>query len=117
MWQQLAEGFGQAVVQDDDGVLGMVGDIDDLLGKEPDVQRMQDRAHRGHRQVGHEVLGVVPHEGGDALVAVDAQAPQGVGELSSLGAHLGERCPPRLLPGPGHHLLVGIQLGAGPEDS
>jgi hypothetical protein len=50
---------------------------------------MQNGAHGRHRQVGDEVLGVVPHEGGDPLVAVDAQAPQGVGELSGLGAHFG----------------------------
>ncbi len=90
MWEQLAEWLRQAVVQDDDRVLGVVGDVDDLFREEPDVQRMQDSAHGGHSQIGNKVLGVVPHEGGHALVAIDTQAPQGVGELSRPGAHLGK---------------------------
>ena len=90
MGQQLAERLGQAVVKDDNSVLGVVGDVDDLLGEEPDVQGVQDGAHGRHGQIGHEMLGVVPHERRDPLVAVDTQAAQGVGELSGPGAHLRE---------------------------
>ena len=53
----------QRVVDDDDLVLGVVGDVDELLGEQPDVQRVQHGAHRGDREVGLEVLGVVPLEG------------------------------------------------------
>ena len=63
---QVAEHPGQQRdqrrVDDDHPVLGVVGDVDELLGEEPDVERVQHRAHARHREVGHQVLGVVPHE-------------------------------------------------------
>jgi hypothetical protein len=54
------------------------GDVADLIGREPDVQRVQHRAHGRDGQVGLEVLGVVPHERADPLVAVDAKRAQRV---------------------------------------
>ena len=71
--QLLGEEADQGVVDDDDLVLGVVGDVGQLLGEQPDVQRVQHRAHRGDGEVGLEVLGVVPLEGADPLVAGDAQ--------------------------------------------
>jgi hypothetical protein len=46
--------------------------VDQLLGEEPDVQSVQDRTHRGHRQIGDEVPGVVPHERRRPLVTGDS---------------------------------------------
>ena len=54
----------------------MVGHVDELLGEESDVECVQHRTHRGHGEVGLEVLGVVPHERRDALVTVDAEPAQ-----------------------------------------
>ena len=59
----------QRRVDDDHAVLGVVDDVDELLGEQPQVQRVQHRAHARHGEVGHQVLGVVPHERGDAFVA------------------------------------------------
>ena len=61
-------------------VLGVVRDVGELLGEQPDVERVQHGAHRRHREVGLEVLGVVPLERADPLVPGDAQPAQGVGE-------------------------------------
>jgi PAS domain S-box-containing protein len=58
--------------------LGVVRDVDDLLGEQPDVQGVQDCAHRRDGEVGLEVLLVVPHEGADACVALHPQRRQGV---------------------------------------
>ena len=73
MRQQPGERLGQGVVDDDDAVVGVVGDVDDLRGEQPDVERVEHGTHRRHREVGDEVLGVVPHERADSLVAVDAE--------------------------------------------
>ena len=58
----------------------MVRDELELLGEQPDVQGVQHRAHRRDGDVGGQVLGVVPHEGADALVAGDAEAGERVRE-------------------------------------
>ena len=76
MREQPGEGPGEGVVDDDDRGPTMVGDIEDLLGEEPDVQRMEHGAHRRDGQIGGEVLGVVPHEGADPLVAGHAERAQ-----------------------------------------
>ena len=83
----------QRGVDDDDVVLGVVGDVDQLLGGEPDVEGVQHGAHGGHREVGLEVLGVVPHEGRHPLVAVDAEVvAQRVGELGGAGGRARRSC-------------------------
>ena len=48
--QVRGEQADQRVVDDDDLVLGVVGDVDELLGEQPDVERVQHRAHRGDRR-------------------------------------------------------------------
>ena len=49
---------------------------------------------RGHREVRHQVLGVVPHEGGDPLVAGDPElVAQRVREPGGLAPDLGVRHP------------------------
>jgi hypothetical protein len=60
-------------VDDDHPVLGVVGDVRHLLRGEPDVQRMDDRAHAGHGVVRLHVLLVVPHEGTDAVARADPE--------------------------------------------
>ena len=71
--QHAGEQRDQRRVDDDHPVLGVVDDVDQLLREQPQVERVQHRAHARHREVGHQVLGVVPHEGGDPLVAGDAR--------------------------------------------
>jgi hypothetical protein len=110
--QQPAERLGQRVVDDDDPVVGVRRDIDDLRREEPDVEGVQHRAHRRHREIGDEVLGVVPHERRDPLVAGDAQAAQRVRELGGLLADLGEGRCASTLSGPRDDLLLGVDGGA-----
>jgi hypothetical protein len=85
----------QIVIGDDNLVAGMGGDVADHLGVQSQVQRVQDRAHSRDREVGLQVLGVVPHQRGDALVAVHAERAQRVRELGDPNAGLGVGAPTR----------------------
>ena len=91
--EQLGERRGEGVVDDDDLAAAVVRDVDELLGEEPDVEGVEHRPHRRHGEVGGEVLGVVPHERGDALVTGDAEAAEGVRQLGGLLPELGEAEP------------------------
>ena len=106
--QDLSQQRHQGGVHDDHVVPGVRGDVADHLRVEPQVQRVQHRAHGRDRQVGLEVLGVVPHQRGYPLVAVDAQAAQRVGQLGGPGAGHAVALPPRARRRAGHHLAVGI---------
>ena len=68
-------------VDDDAAVLGVVDDVGQLLGREPDVEGVQHRAHGGNGEVRLEVALVVPAERADAVPRLDAQPGQGGGEL------------------------------------
>ena len=98
----------ERVVDDHHVVLRVVGDVDQLLGEEPDVQGVQHRAHRGHRQVGLEVLDVVPLEGRHPLVAVDPQPAQCRGQPRGALAELGVGAGAAAVGGGGHDLAVGV---------
>ena len=102
----------QRVVDDDDPVLGVVGDVDELLGEEPDVEGVEHRAHRRDREVGLEVLDVVPLEGRDPLVAGDAEPTEPVGQLGGAATQLGVRPGADAVGGGGHDLGVGMDRGA-----
>ena len=87
-------------------VLRVGGDVGDLGRGEPDVQRVQHRAHGRHGQVRLEVLGVVPHEGADALVGVHAEAAQRIGQAGGPPACLGVRAAPGRVLGAGDDLAI-----------
>jgi hypothetical protein len=71
----------QRRVDDDHLVFGVPDDEHELLGEQPDVQRVQDGAHARHREVRDQVLRVVPHERADPLVAGDPEVVvEGVGQ-------------------------------------
>src|SRR5262249_39133305 len=74
--QHPSEQRDERAVDDDDVIFGMVGDVHQLLGEEPDVEGMENRAHSRHGEVGRYVLGVVPHKGADPLVASNTEASQ-----------------------------------------
>jgi hypothetical protein len=81
------EGGQQRIVDADDLVLGVVGDPGDLLGVQPDVQRVQHRAHARHREVQLEVAPGVPGERPHPVARPHADGAQRVGET---GAPLSE---------------------------
>ena len=108
--QHRGENSHQRHVDDDDPVLGLVSDELDLLREQPDVERVQHRTHRRHGDVGLQVLLVVPHEGGDPLIAVDAETPQGVGQAGSLLADLPVGGMPEPVPGGGGDRAVAVDI-------
>ena len=59
----------------------MVHDVLELLGEQPDVERVQHRADAGHREVGLEVLLDVPRERADAVAGLDPEPLQRGREL------------------------------------
>ena len=109
--EQLRERRREGVVDDDDLAAAVGRDVDQLLGEQPDVEGVEYRAHRRDGEVGGQVLGVVPHERGDALVTGDAEAAEGVRQLGGLGAEIGEAEPAATVGGPRHDLLVGVEGG------
>ena len=103
-------------IRDDDLILGVVDDVLQIMRREPDVQRVQHRAHAGHGVVRLQMPRTVPHEGAHPVTDVDAGVLQRVGELMcavsafrvSLAACAGCRG--------GDDLDVGRQLGAAVDE-
>ena len=60
--EQRPHELGQRPVDEDDLVLGVVGHVDELLGEQPDVQRVQHPVGAGRRSTAR-VAGGVPGEG------------------------------------------------------
>ena len=89
--RDLGEQRHQAVVDDDDAVLAVVRDVGELLREQPDVQRVQHRAHARDREVRLEVRLVVPHERADPVAVADPEAAQPRRELLGPVRDLGER--------------------------
>ena len=102
--QHLGQQRHQGRVDDDHVVARVGGDVADHLRVEPQVQRVQHRAHGRNGQVGLEMLGVVPHQRGHALVAVHAEAAQRVRQLRRPGAGRAVALPPRCPRASGHDL-------------
>jgi hypothetical protein len=103
-------------VDEDDPVLGVVGDVGQLLGEQPQVQRVEDGAHRRDGHVGLQVLLVVPGEGADPVALADPQAGQGSSQPVGPLGHLGEGGPPARLALECHHLALAEDAPAVAED-
>jgi hypothetical protein len=119
--QQRGEQGEQRTVGDDHAVGGVVDDPGQLLGREAEVQGVQDRAHGRDREVRLDVFRVVPGQGRHALVAGDTEVvPQRVGQLGRAGADLRVGAAVRLvLTGPGGHLRCPVDrrpVGQDPRD-
>src|SRR5687768_16374777 len=107
MWRDLLEREKERVVDADDGVLRAVRDPGNLLGMEPDVERVEHRAHARHGEIQLEMTRRVPGEGRDAIARLDAHRLQGAREARCALADLSVRragCP---VGGPGDDLDVG----------
>src|ERR1039458_7177855 len=96
---------------------GMVDDVDQLLGEQPYVDAMQDRAHRRHGKVGLQVFLVVPGEGADAVSRADAQLSQRGGQTAHAFAYLCVAGAPHMVAGVGRHLARRVDAFAVLEDA
>ena len=70
---QRPEDLQQRAVDEDDLVLGVVGDVDDVVREQADVERVQDAAAARRGEVELEVAGGVPGERADAAVRGDPE--------------------------------------------
>ena len=104
-------------VDDDDLVLAVVNDVGQLLGEEPDVQRVEHRPHRGDGQIGLQVLLVVPGERPHPVRVAHPQAPQRGGQAFGPARHLGEGGAPVTGGLDGDDLAVAVDLLAVAEDA
>src|SRR2546428_606195 len=74
-------------VDKDHRVLGVVDDVGEVLGREPEVQRMEDEAAERRSPVHLEVAVAVPREGRDAVALLQTEGAEDAGEA---GRPLGE---------------------------
>ena len=112
--RELGQRLDQRAVDEDDAVLGVVDDVDDLLGEQADVQRVQHGAVGGHREVELEVALRVPGEGRDALAALHAEALEHAPEAIDALGHLRVGGADRPVALERDHLLAGIAAAQPP---
>ena len=74
-------------VDEDVRILGVVDDVDELLGEQARIDGVQDGAHARHAVVELEMPVAVPRHGADAIARVDAERGERVGD--PLRARLG----------------------------
>ena len=102
----------QVEVDEDDLILGMVGDVGHMLGRQARVQRVQHGADAGDAEVELEMPIGVPGDGADPVAELDAQPLQRFGELlGALVRVLVAVAMDRPLDGARHDLDVGIGGG------
>ena len=112
----LGEHRDQRIVDDHDLVLGMVDDEGELIGEQPQVERVQHRAHTGHRHVSFQMLLVVPLQSADAVAVAHAEPLQRRGQALGAVGDRPEACAARLGARPGDDLAVAEELAPVPED-
>jgi hypothetical protein len=114
--RQLRQHRHECAVDDHDAVLGVVHDVGELFGEEPDVERVQHATDAGDREVRLEVLLRVPREGRDAVTRLDAETAQGGGQPIDPARDLGERRAARGITLEGRDLAVAEDRAPVPED-
>ena len=93
-------------------VLGVVGDVGDLLGEQPRVDGVADGADAGDGVVELEVAVAVPGQRRDPVAGLDAEPDQRVRQPADALARLGVAVAMEAaFDGLGHHLHVGIDVG------
>ena len=71
----------EIAIYEDDGVLGIVDDVRQLIGKQAQIQRVQHRAEAGYGEIQLQVTVGIPREGGDAVPLLHACRAKCVGKL------------------------------------
>lgn len=87
--QNRREDRQEGQVGEDQPVARVVGDPGDLLGKEPRVEGVADRADAHDPVPGLDVAAGVPRQGADSIARLDPQSQQGVGDALGPIADLG----------------------------
>ena len=103
-------GGDEVLVHEQHRVLRVVDDIRELVGEEPDVDRVEDGPHARHGEIRLEVPVAVPPEGAHPFASLHTEARERVGQLRHADVVLGVVVtvdPPEI---PGHHLLLAEQL-------
>ena len=114
--RDLLEQRHQRVVYQDDLVLGVVGDIGELLLEQADVEGVEHRAHAGDAHVRLQVALRVPGERGDPIPVLDAESPQRAAQAVDAVAHLGVAGARGPVVGERHHLAVAVHPAHAPQD-
>jgi hypothetical protein len=114
--QRLREQRQQRPVDDDGPVFRVVDDVRDLPGGEPDVDRMQHRAHARHGVVRLQVSLVVPAEGADPVAGADPQRGQSGRQPFRVPGDLGVTDMRAAVTQPGHALAAPVHRGAVAQD-
>ena len=108
----------QRLVGDQDAIAGMRRDVGEVVGVEPQVERVRDEAADRSAEVGLQVLVVVPRERRDAVAVDEAElVAQRQRELLGASGEIGVRVGvPALVGQPARDRLVAEQLLAAPQD-
>ena len=81
------EDVDQRLVDDDDAILGVGGDIAQIVWAQTRVERMDHRSHQRNREVQLEVLGLVPKQRRHPVAVADTQVGEPAGQPpGALGA-------------------------------
>src|SRR5262245_42749532 len=94
----------------------MIDDVGELIGKQPDVQRVQNCSHTRNRQVRFEVLLVVPAERAYAIAGGNSQPFESACEPAGSFRYVAKRRALAAVLGQRHHLARGIDRTAVFED-
>jgi hypothetical protein len=69
----------------------MPRDVCELRGVQPQIEGVEDRTHRGDREVGRDVVRSIPAQRSDYLALADTETPQGTSQTAALGSDVRER--------------------------
>ncbi len=94
VWQRagnLTDQRDQRTVDHNHPVVGVVNDVGELLGEEPNVERVQHRTHGRDTEVTLQMLLMVPGERADTLISGDPNLPKGIGQPTCVRTNVGKR--------------------------
>ena len=106
----------QVEIDEDHLILGMVGDVGHMVGRQTRIDGVQHGAQAGDAEIELEMAMGVPSKGADAIAELDAQTLQRLGDLlGALGGILVAVAVDRALDRAGDDLDVGV-IGRGEID-
>ncbi len=79
----------QHIVNDQEPVPGVIGDIGDVLRREAQIERVQDAARSDHAEIGFKVGVMVPHQGRHAITRLETGARQRFGQKARAPVKIG----------------------------